>query len=428
MRCMKIANADRQPGKRGTRLKSAGRKIRVPGQGASCSRTPESEIRSMSGRSYSLADGSAAVRADSSNRGNVRFMPLPQVRKNCDAGYKPNNHIASSGTGIPCDGMLGHFRVASRIGAGGMGEVYRAVDLKLGRPVALKVLAARQDTDLDRRLLEEEARAASALNHPNIVTVYEVGESGSVPYLATELIEGETLREALLFGPMPMSMLLDVAVQIADALAAAHDAGIIHRDLKPANIMISTSGIAKLLDFGLATREVVPSDSGRSSTATVEASRGLEVAGTAGYMSPEQARARGIDFRSDQFSLGAILYEMASGKRAFAGENRIDTVYAVLCEEPPSLELTPGVPPGLRWIIERCLAKRPEQRFRSTTELAKELRSLRECLKDPGRPPRPFDRTAAMGEVLKTLIAVAASFLSFRPRSGREPQPIVRRP
>ena len=214
--------------------------------------------------------------------------------------------------------QLGPYEIRERLGAGGMGEVYRAQDSRLGRDVALKILPEAFASDPDRvRRFEKEARAASALNHPNIVTVYEVGAADSLSYIAMELVEGKTLREALAAGPLSSKKLLDLSCQVSTGLAQAHEAGIVHRDLKPENIMVSKDGFAKILDFGLAKR--VASDrgapaSGATETAMTEAG---SVVGTAGYMSPEQAGGSAVDFRSDQFSFGSILYEMATGMRAF---------------------------------------------------------------------------------------------------------------
>ncbi len=210
---------------------------------------------------------------------------------------------------------LGGYEIRGRLGAGGMGEVYRALDTRLERDVALKILPEAFASDPGRvRRFEREARAASALNHPNIVTVYEVGSADSLWYIAMELVEGKTLREALAAGMFPLNRLLDIAYQIASGLARAHEAGIVHRDLKPENVMVSGDGLVKILDFGLAKRMPFEGDAGSAAeTATQEGS----VVGTVGYMSPEQAAGKPLDFRSDQFSFGSTLYEMAAGKRAF---------------------------------------------------------------------------------------------------------------
>ncbi|MET0620943.1 MAG: protein kinase [Thermoanaerobaculia bacterium] len=276
---------------------------------------------------------------------------------------------------------LGPYEILAPIGAGGMGEVYRARDPRLGREVALKVLAGDVAGDRDRlRRFETEARAASALNHPHIVTVYDVGSDRGTTFTAMEFIDGPTLREALGEDPLSTRRLLDVAVQMADGLAKAHEAGIVHRDLKPENVMISRDGYVKILDFGLAKLvELAIPDTTDVPTGT----RPGMVMGTVGYMSPEQAAGRPVDFRSDQFSLGAILYELATGERAFRRESAAETLTAIIREEPPSIaQVNARVPAPLRWIIERCLAKDPEGRYASTRDLARDLAMVREHLSE----------------------------------------------
>jgi TolB-like protein len=259
-----------------------------------------------------------------------------------------------------------------------MGEVYRAHDTRLGRQVAVKVVLAEFSTDADRLArFEREARAASALNHPHIVTVHDVGSFGSGTYIVMELVEGETLRELLALGSLPTSKALDIAAQVADGLASAHRAGIVHRDLKPDNIMITGDGVVKILDFGVAKLREPEADISESPTRTASG----VVIGTAGYMSPEQSRGDPVDFRSDQFAFGAILYEMAAGKKAFGRRTTADTLAAILREEPDPLEqANPATPAPLRWIVQRCLAKDPQGRYASTRDLAAELKGLREHL------------------------------------------------
>ena len=269
---------------------------------------------------------------------------------------------------------FGPYEITAPLGAGGMGEVYRARDLRLGREVALKIL--RQDAG-DRRRFEVEARAASSLNHANIVSIYDVGEEDGAPYIVFELIEGDSLRVQLDAGAIPLRKMLDVAVQVADGLAAAHARDIIHRDLKPENIMVERDGHVKILDFGLA-RSPETSD-GDSTTRTA---RGM-LLGTVAYMSPEQAQGRPLDFRSDQFSFGSILYEMAAGAPAFRCEDRVSTLSAVVRDEPaPLAAVNPSVPAPLRWVIERCLAKEPSQRYASTADLHHQLRDIRDHLSE----------------------------------------------
>ncbi len=267
----------------------------------------------------------------------------------------------------------------SPLGAGGMGEVYRAHDPRLGRDVAIKVLPAALASDADRlRRFEREARAASSLNHPAIVTIYEIGKADAVTYLAMELVDGATLRELLAEGPLPVKRLIALSAQMAEGLAKAHGAGIVHRDLKPENVMVTKDGFVKILDFGLAKVAAAESGAGQE-TAAATVSAATEpgvVMGTVAYMSPEQARGGALDFRSDQFALGSVLYEMATGRRAFAGETRPEVLAAIIREEPePVAAVSPKVPAPVRWIIERCLAKSPGERYASTEDLARDLRS-----------------------------------------------------
>ena len=279
---------------------------------------------------------------------------------------------------------LGAYEILSPLGAGGMGEVYRARDARLGREVAIKVLPSATASDPDRRArFEQEARSASALNHPNILTIYDIGESSGTVYIAMELVEGKTLRELLASGePLPTKRLLDVAVQTAEGLAKAHAAGIVHRDLKPENLMISKDGFVKILDFGLA-KLTEPGSQVASvmPTAVAAPTQPGTVMGTAGYMSPEQASGHAVDFRSDQFTLGSILYEMAAGEKAFQRKTGAETLVAIIREEPaPLSQLAPKAPAPVRWIVERCLAKDPEERYASTKDLARDLKSLRDHL------------------------------------------------
>jgi hypothetical protein len=280
---------------------------------------------------------------------------------------------------------LGPYEILSPLGAGGMGEVYRARDEKLGRDIAIKVLPAEVSQDAGRRQrLEQEARAASALNHPGIVTIHDIGSADGVMYVAMELVEGRTLRELLADGPLPSKKLLEVGGKAADALARAHMAGIVHRDLKPENLMVTKEGFVKILDFGLAKLSESPSRHlSLMPTAVAPPTEPGTVLGTAGYMSPEQASGQPLDFRSDQFSLGSVLYEMATGKRAFLRKTVAETLAAIIREEPePVGQLNPRIPAPLRWIIERCLAKDPGDRYFSTGDLARDLASVREHLSE----------------------------------------------
>ena len=283
---------------------------------------------------------------------------------------------------------LGPYEIVSLLGAGGMGEVYRARDSRLRRDVAIKVLPQALSLDADRmRRFEQEALATAALNHPNILAVFDIGTSEGSPYVVSELLEGETLRERLRSGAIPVRKALDYAMQIAHGLAAAHEKGIIHRDLKPENLFVTKDGRLKILDFGLA--KLTQPDTGLSSSSSSSSSRtsaatishhGTEagvVMGTAGYMSPEQVRGMTLDSRSDIFSFGAILYEMLSGKRAFHGDTPADTMSSILKEEPAEFaETNRNVSPALERIVHHCLEKNPESRFHSASDIAFDLEHL----------------------------------------------------
>ncbi len=274
---------------------------------------------------------------------------------------------------------LGPYEIVSLLGAGGMGEVYRSRDSRLRREVAIKVLPQELSLDSDRmRRFEQEALATAALNHPNILAVFDIGTSDGSPYVVSELLEGETLRERLRSGSIPVRKTLDYALQIAHGLAAAHEKGIIHRDLKPENLFLTKDGRVKILDFGLAKlTQADPGSHTSMATVTHGATEAGVVLGTAGYMSPEQVRGMVLDPRSDIFSFGAILYEMLSGKRAFHGDTPADTMSSILKEEPPELsETNRNVPPALERIVHHCLEKNPESRFHSASDIAFDLEHL----------------------------------------------------
>jgi eukaryotic-like serine/threonine-protein kinase len=287
---------------------------------------------------------------------------------------------------ISVGSRLGPYEVLAPLGAGGMGEVYRAKDARLGRDVALKVLPTEVAKDADRRSrFEQEARAASALAHPNIIAVYDVGESESSVWIAMELVEGRTVRDLLASGPLPARRALEIGTQVAEGLAAAHAAGIVHRDLKPENLILSRDGYVKILDFGLAklSERGITAAEGPTVSAGAPGTEPGTVMGTVGYMSPEQAAGQPVDFRSDQFSFGSILYEMATGQRAFQRTTGVETLAAILREEPKSIaELNPAAPAPLRWTIERCLAKEADERYASTKDLARDLKSVRDHLSE----------------------------------------------
>ena len=267
---------------------------------------------------------------------------------------------------------LGPYEIVAPLGAGSMGEVYRARDPRLGREVAIKVLPAAFAEDPDRlRRFEQEARAASALNHPNILTIYDLGTHEAGPYVVSELLEGETLREHLAAGPLPPSRSVALASELAHGLAAAHDKGIVHRDIKPENLFVTRDGRLKILDFGLARREAAPQSS--SLAPTLEGTEPGTLLGTVAYMSPEQVRGKPADARSDLFSAGVVLYEMLAGRRPFAGDSHVETMTAILRDEPAPLQ---AVAPALDRLLRRCLEKEIEHRFQHARDLAFALESL----------------------------------------------------
>ena len=271
---------------------------------------------------------------------------------------------------------IDHYEIVALIGSGGMGEVYRARDTRLNRDVAIKVLPGLTTTDRDRlRRFEQEARAAAALNHPNILAVYQMGLHQGAPYLVSELLEGETLRDRLKRGAMPIRKVVDYGVQIAKGLAAAHEKGIVHRDLKPENIFLTNDGHAKILDFGLARLTQTNEALAQQSSQEVPTMAGV-LMGSMGYMSPEQVRGQAADHRSDIFTFSAVLYEMLTGQRAFQKATSIDAMSAILNEEPtPLSQLMPSAPPGLERVLQRGLEKNPEQRFQSASDLGFALES-----------------------------------------------------
>jgi serine/threonine protein kinase len=331
---------------------------------------------------------------------------------------------------------LGPYEILSPLGAGGMGEVYRAKDTRLGRDVAIKVLPEEFARDPERlRRFEGEARSASAISDPHIVTVFDVGREGETSYIASELVVGSDLR-AHMGEPVPLRKVLELAEQIASGLAAAHEKGIVHRDLKPENVLVTKSGLAKIADFGLAKLaqagggegSQLPTSDGHSTAAGV-------VMGTVAYMSPEQARGGEIDFRSDQFAFGAIAYEMLTGKKAFHRGSVAETFAAVLREDPPMLaSAAPGTPSPLRWVVERCLAKDPEMRFASTRDLHRDLQAIREhlseavSLSEPASPLSPQKRRATGLRAALSVLALAGAALAGWALRGRPAPPPTFRP
>jgi eukaryotic-like serine/threonine-protein kinase len=324
---------------------------------------------------------------------------------------------------------LGPYEITDAIGAGGMGEVYRARDTQLGRDVAIKVLPTFLSADPDRlRRFEQEGRAAAALNHPNILVVFQLGTHDGVPYLVSELLEGSTLREPLQRGVLPIRKSIDYGVQIARGLAAAHEKGIVHRDLKPENVFVTKDGRVKILDFGLARLLPQPGEVEVNAPTLSDLTDPGMVMGTVGYMSPEQVRGKPTDHRADIFAFGVILYEMLTGMRAFQKPTSAETMTAILNEEPPGLsQLVPLAPPAMQRVVHRCLEKRPEQRFQSASDLAFALEALSDSSSSAVAAPASLHReirsklvATAAGVTVLALLAGVAQIL-FRARKSPGP-------
>src|SRR6202795_5164998 len=274
--------------------------------------------------------------------------------------------------------IIGHYRVLEKIGAGAMGEVFRARDERLQRDVALKLIRPGSSTNPDHiRRFELEARAAGALNHPNIVAIYDIGIDDKTPYIVCELLEGTTLGKRLLEGPLPVPLSVEYSLQIVRGLIAAHHRRIIHRDLKPENLFVTSDGLIKILDFGVAKLQSSPDESGRTVEDLTTITKSGMVLGTVAYMAPEQLRGKSVDHRSDIFSVGAILYEMLTGRRAFRGETEVDKITAVLREDPPEANLEQAsIPVSFQQVIRHCLEKEPANRFQYARDLAFALDTL----------------------------------------------------
>jgi len=337
-----------------------------------------------------------------------------------------NQHIAAL-TGR----TLSHYRVLEKLGEGGMGVVYKALDTRLNRPVALKVLPSDRVSDPERkRRFVKEARATSALNHPNIITIYDIDQTESVDFIAMEYVAGKSLDELIPRSGMQLGQALKVAIQIAEGLSRAHTAGIIHRDLKPSNIMVTGDGLVKILDFGLAklTERQSPSgpEAGQPTSISAETEKGT-IAGTAAYMSPEQAEGRPIDARSDIFAFGSVLYEMVTGRRAFQGDSHISTVAAVLKEEPrPPSQLASDIPPGLERAIQRCLRKDTARRWQHIEDVKVELEELKaesDSQSDSAGHPVIQRHRRWLWAALIGIALVAAGVWLWRLRTGIELPP-----
>lgn len=326
--------------------------------------------------------------------------------------------------------LIGHYRVVEKIGSGAMGEIFRARDERLGRDVALKLIRPSSGNNPDHlRRFEFEARAAAALNHPNIVAVYDVGSSDGTPYIVCELLHGRTLRTRLAEGPLPPRQALRYALQIVQGLIAAHDRRIIHRDLKPENLFITTDDRIKILDFGVAKLQPELAGPEQAVEDLTTVTKTGAVIGTVAYMSPEQLRGKAVDHRSDIFSFGAILYEMLSGQRAFRGETEVDTITAVLREEPPDTSLQNSeIPIAFEQIVRHCIEKEPEKRFQSARDLAFAL----ETLGDSSGTRKPYVAGSSTKaklplSALAAAIATAVVILLWRPWAAKIPSPTYQR-
>jgi Tol biopolymer transport system component len=319
--------------------------------------------------------------------------------------------VSGGAPGLAAGSRVGPYEVVTLLGKGGMGEVYRARDQRLSRDVALKVLHAEVASDVARvRRFEQEAKAAGVLNHPNIVAVYDTGESGGSPYIVSELLQGGTLRERLALGALGARKAAEYAAQIARGLAAAHERGIVHRDLKPENLFVTRDGLVKILDFGVAKLGRPGEEAGEAESETLSNTSPGTVLGTMGYMSPEQARGLVADHRSDVFSLGAVLFEMLTGRRAFRGTTPADTLSAILREDPTG-GLTTGaeLPAGLLRVVRRCLEKAPEDRFQSARDLTFALEGAAGDTKEVAPPAARASRRLRLAWGLVGLAAIVGA-------------------
>jgi serine/threonine protein kinase len=327
---------------------------------------------------------------------------------------------------------LGHYQIVRLLGKGGMGEVYLARDTKLGRDVAIKVLPADLASPDDLERFAREARAVAALNHPNIVTIHSVEEADGVTFITMELVMGKTLSELVPRGGLAIDALLNIAIPLADAVSAAHDKSIVHRDLKPGNVMLTQDGRVKVLDFGLAKLADAP-DAGSSDATTKRITGEGRIVGTTSYMSPEQAASKPLDGRSDVFSLGVVLYEMATGERPFTGDSSVSVLSSILKDTPrPVTDVNPALPALLARIIRTCLQKDPERRYQSAKDVRNELQMLKEDLASgdiatptvptqarPGESPR----SAASRSLRSSCSSPQATWSGARRTPRRQPRP-----
>jgi serine/threonine-protein kinase len=333
---------------------------------------------------------------------------------------------------------VAHYQLTDKLGAGGMGEIYRAQDTRLSRTVAIKVLPDSHVADPDRRRrFLQEARAASALNHPNIITIHDVVFEGDTAFMVMEFVSGTTLADRIAAGPMSVSDVLTYAIQMADALAAAHDAGIIHRDLKPGNVMITGRGLVKILDFGLAKLSALSSSAGSADTTATVGAAPLTVEGsilgTVSYMSPEQAEGRPVDARSDIFSFGVMLYEMLTVSRPFTGESTLSILSSILRDDARPISVSmPAVPRPMDELVRRCIAKRPADRWQSMHELREALAALKadsnaQTVIAPASPrvARPFPTLAVAAVSAAFVVAIGVWFAVGHRKPGSAPSPVT---
>ena len=325
---------------------------------------------------------------------------------------------------------LGSYEIVSLIGSGGIGEVYKARDIQLGRSIALKVLSTRDSATSSPDRFEQEARAASALNHPNVCHVYALGVTpAGEQFIAMEYVEGETLRKRLTGGPLQIRDALDIAIQMASALSATHAVGVVHRDVKPDNVMLTADGLVKVLDFGLAKMKApFAGDDTGGSTRTVAQTIAGTIVGTVAYMSPEQAEGKTLDARSDIFSFGSVLYEMVTGQRAFQGDSPLSTLTAVLHKEPkPVSNMSTGVPEELARVISRCLQKAPGRRWQSMADVTVALRELREESDAAGRAasaPATVRARGGWAAAVALTLAVAGGVIGVLVWRNRDAGPV----
>ena len=364
----------------------------------------------------------ASACSDEALRRDVEsFLALGDERARTGLESQSDGETLQSRIPLARGTVLGECEVQSLLGVGGMGEVYRARDRRLGRDVAIKVLPHYVCKDPDRlRRFDQEARATAALNHPNILAVFQMGTYDGAPYLVSELLDGETLRGQLARGRLPVRKAIECGVQIARGLAAAHEKGITHRDLKPENLFVTREGRVKILDFGLAKLTHSHSTPSHSAPTLSSDTEPGVVMGTVGYMAPEQVRGQSADHRADIFAFGTILYEALTGQRAFRKPTSVETMNAILNEDPASVSvLAPSVPLALQRIVQRCLEKNPEQRFQSAHDLAFALEALSDSGSSPARGPLPVSRLSRWVYIAAGVSAVAAlvAFWWLRPRN-----------